>query len=174
MNKSQQINTENLSSISPPHCHQQLYRKQRCNLQMYARSGQSWQSLSSPLLLSPSIDNRSKTRNHSHESIQKLKRETNISPIHSSSMIDLSTPLNVSIKQDPIVQNSLLITNKSKSFKQQISTITTRRQHMLCKKKLPQNGIGRRQRMNSVENQGNKRCLFIRKREVLSDPVCIK
>ncbi|CAF0913959.1 unnamed protein product [Adineta steineri] len=154
INKSQQINAENISSGSPPHYHRQSHRKQRCNLQMYARSGQSWPSISPSPLISPIIDSRSKTRNHSNESIHKLKRETNISPIHSSSsMVDLSTPLNISIKQDPIVENSLLITNKSKSLKQQTSTITTRRQHMLCKKKTPQNGIRRRQCMNSVENQ---------------------
>jgi hypothetical protein len=158
-----------MSSTSPPHYHQQLHRKQRCNLQMYARSAQSWQSLSSPPLISPSIDNRCKTRNHSNESIHKIKRETNISPIHSSSMIELSTPLNISIKQDPIEQNSLLITNKSKSLKQQTSTITTRRQHMLCKKKVPHNGIRRRHRLNSVENLGNKKYVFIRELLILSD-----
>ncbi len=151
--KSQQINTDHMSSEISPHYHQQLHRKQRCNLQMYARTSQSWQSLPSPPLISPIIDNRSKIRNHSNESINKI----NISPIHTSSpssIIDLSIPLNISIKQDSIEQNSLLITNKSKTLKQPISTITTRRQHMLCKKKIPQNGLRRRQRMNSVENQG--------------------
>jgi hypothetical protein len=119
---------------------------------MYARSRQSWQSLSSPPLISSTIDH------HSNETIQKPKREINISPIHSlSPMIDLSTPLNISIKPDPIEQNSILITNKSKSLKQQTSTITTRRQHMLCKKKNPQNGMRRRQQMNSVENLGNQK-----------------
>jgi hypothetical protein len=151
--KSQQINNDNISSESPPHYHQQLHRKQRCNLQMYARTSQSWQSLPSPpLLISPT-----KLRNHSNESSNKIKREINISPIHTSSptsLMDLSTPLNISIKQDSNEQNSILITNKSKSLKQQISTITTRRQHMLCKKKIPQNGLRRQQRMNSVENQG--------------------
>jgi hypothetical protein len=127
---------------------------------MYARTDQSWQSLPSPPLISPTIDNRSKTRNYSNESIHKIKREMNISPIHTSSstsIMDLSTPLNISIKQDSIEQNSILITNKSKSLKQSVSKITTRRQHMLCKKKIPQNGLRRRQRMNSVENQGNIR-----------------
>ena len=122
---------------------------------MYARSSQSWQPLPSPPLINLSIDN------HSNESIQKTKRELNISPIHSSStMIDLSTPLNISIKQDPIE----LITTKSKSLKQQTSKITTRRQHMLCKKKIPQNGIRRRQRMNSVENQGNEKSSILSER----------
>jgi hypothetical protein len=144
---------ENNSSESPPHYHQQLHRKQRCNLQMYARTGQSWQSLPSPPLRSPTIDQRSKSRNHSNESISKL----NLSPIHSSIM-DFSTPLNISIKQDPIEDNSISSTNKSKISKQQSSTITTRRQQMLCKKKMPQNGLRRRQRMNSVENQGNRTC----------------
>ncbi len=143
--KSQQITTENSPEESPPHCHQQLYRKQRCNLQMYARTGQSWQSLPSPPLKSPSIDHRSKTRNHSNESIPKL----NISPTHSSIM-DYSTSLNISIKQESNDDNSISSTNKSKSSKQQ-----TRRKHMLCKKKMPQNGLRRRQRMNSTENQGN-------------------
>lgn len=144
-NKSQQINTENLSSESSLHFHQQVHRKQRCNLQMYAKSSQSWQSLPSPLV-SPINDHRSKSRNHSNESLHKIK----ISPIHTSSptsMMDFSTPLNISIKQETIEQNSI----KTKSSKQQI----TRRKHMLCKKKLPQNGgLRRRQRMNSVENQG--------------------
>ena len=135
---------ENNSSESPPHYHQQLHRKQRCNLQMYARTGQSWQSIPSPPLRSPTIDQRSKTRNHSNESIQKL----NLSPVHSSIM-DYSTPLNISIKQDPSE-------DKSKISKQQTSAITTRRQQMLCKKKMPQNGLRRRQRMNSVENLGKK------------------
>lgn len=124
---------------------------------MYARSGQSWQSIPSPPLLSPTNDHRSKTRNHSNESLHKSKREINISPIHTSSptsINDLSTPLNISIKRDSIEENPILITNKSKSLKQQVSTITTRRQHMLCKKKVPQNGLRRRQCMNSVENQG--------------------
>jgi hypothetical protein len=120
---------------------------------MYARTGQSWQSLPSPPLRSPTIDQRSKSRNHSNESISKL----NLSPIHSSIM-DFSTPLNISIKQDPIEDNSISSTNKSKISKQQSSTITTRRQQMLCKKKMPQNGLRRRQRMNSVENQGNRKC----------------
>jgi hypothetical protein len=127
---------------------------------MYARTDQSWQSLPSPPLISPTIDNRSKTRNYSNESIHKIKREINISPIHTSSstsIMDLSIPLNISIKQDPIEQNSILITNKTKTLKQQVSTITTRRQQMLCKKKIPQNGLRRRQRMNSVENQGKIR-----------------
>ena len=117
---------------------------------MYARSSQSWQSLSPALLLSPTIENRSKIRNHSNDSIQKL----NLSPIQTSSsttLMDFSTPLNISIKHDPIEQNSI----KSKSPKKQATpTITTRRQQMLCKKKLPQNGLRRRQRMNSVENLG--------------------
>jgi hypothetical protein len=142
-NKSQQMTIDNNSEESPPHYHQQLHRKQRCNLQMYARTGQSWQSLPSPPLKSPTMDHRWKTRNHSNESIQKL----NISPIHSSIM-DFSTPLNISIKQDPIEDNSISSINKSKISKQQ-----TRRQQMLCKKKMPQNGLRRRQRMNSVENQ---------------------
>ncbi|CAF0984512.1 unnamed protein product [Rotaria sordida] len=155
-NKSQQINTENLSSsISSPHYHQQLHRKQRSNLQMYARSRQSWQSLTSPPLINTSIDK------HSNESINKIKHETNISPINSSlslsssssSMIDLSIPLNISIKSEPIEQNSSLISNKSKKLKQPTSTITTRRQHMLCKKKISQNSLRRHQRMNSVESQ---------------------
>ncbi|CAF0907821.1 unnamed protein product [Rotaria sordida] len=155
-NKSQQINTENLSSsISSPHYHQQLHRKQRSNLQMYARSRQSWQSLTSPPLINTSMDK------HSNESINKIKHETNISPINSSlslsssssSMIDLSIPLNISIKSEPIEQNSSLILNKSKKLKQPTSTITTRRQHMLCKKKISQNSLRRHQRMNSVESQ---------------------
>ena len=129
-NKSEQINTENLSSLSPPQYHQQLHRKQRCNLQMYARSGQSWQSLSSPPLISLLKDN------HANELIPKTKREINISPIYSSSTVmDLSTPLNISIKQEPVEQTTVLITNKSKGLKQQSSAITTRRKQLLCKKK---------------------------------------
>ncbi|CAF2440770.1 unnamed protein product [Rotaria sp. Silwood2] len=153
-NKSQQINPENLSSSIPsPHYHQQLHRKQRSNLQMYARSRQSWQSLTSPPLINLSIDN------HSNESIHKIKHETTISSINSSlsssssSMNDLSIPLNISIKSESIEQNSSLVSNKSKSLKQPTSTITTRRQHMLCKKKIPQNGIRRHQHVNSVEDQ---------------------
>jgi hypothetical protein len=156
--KSQQINTEQNSSESPPHYHQQLHRKQSCNLHLYARSSQSWQSLPSPPLLSP------KTRNHSNESMHKF----NISPIHTSSptsIMDFSTPLNISIKQDPIEQNAILMTNKSKSSKQSTSTITTRRQQMLCQRKTPQNGLRRRQRMNSVENQGKKTHITLRIRK---------
>ncbi|CAF0904706.1 unnamed protein product [Adineta ricciae] len=154
LEKSEKITMENNSSMSPPHFHQQVHRKQRCNLQMYARSDQSWPLLSSSLSISPTVEQRVKMRNRSSESLHKTKRETNISPIHSSvSMTDLSVPLNISIKQDPIEQNSLLNTNKTKSLKQTPSVVTTRRQQMLCKKKTPQNGLRRRRRMNSVENQ---------------------
>jgi hypothetical protein len=79
--------------------------------------------------------------------------------------MDFSTPLNISIKQDPIEQNAILTTNKSKSSKQQTSTITTRRQQMLCQRKIPQNGLRRRQRMNSVENQGKKTHITLRIRK---------
>lgn len=147
-NKSQQMAVENNPSTSPPHYHQQIHRKQRCNLQLYARSDQSWPALPSSLLLSPPAESRSKTRNHSNESTPKIKREANVSAVHASvSMTDVSTPLNVSIKQDPTEQNGLA--------KQHSSTRITRRQQMLCKKKVPQNGLRRRQRVNSVENQGN-------------------
>ncbi|CAF3322018.1 unnamed protein product [Rotaria socialis] len=162
--KSEQINTENLSSVSPPHYHQQLHRKQRCNLQMYARSSLSWQSLPSPPLLNLSLEN------YSNESTHKNKRDTNISPIYasslsssssssssspsasSSSMMDFTLPLNISIKSEPAEQNSTSTPNKSKPIKQSSSTVTTRRQHMLCKKKIPQNGARHPQRMNSVED----------------------
>ena len=160
LEKSDKITMENNSSMSPPHFHQQVHRKQRCNLQMYARSDQSWPLLSSSLSISPRVEQRVKTRNRSSESLHRTKREMNISPIHSSvSMTDLSIPLNISIKQDPIERNSLLNTNKIKSLKQTLSAVTTRRQQMLCKKKTPQNGLQRRRRMNSVENQGNKQGL---------------
>jgi hypothetical protein len=115
---------------------------------MYARSGQSWQSVPSPPSLSPSKTNQF---NDSNDSIEKFQRETLILPIHSSIM-DFSTPLNISIKPEPTEQNSLSSTKRTKSMKQQT---TTRRQHMICKKKLPQNGLRRRPCMNSVENQGN-------------------
>ncbi|CAF3446741.1 unnamed protein product [Rotaria sp. Silwood1] len=154
--KSEQMTTENLSSSIPsPHYHQQLHRKQRSNLHMYARSRQSWQSSTCPPSINSSIDN------HSNESIHKIKHETTISPINSSSssssssssMIDLSIPLNISIRSEPIGHSSSSVSNKSKSLKQPKSTVTTRRQHMLCKKKIPHNGIRRYQRMNSVENR---------------------
>ncbi|CAM4743871.1 unnamed protein product [Rotaria magnacalcarata] len=162
-NKSEKINTENLSSVSHPHYHQQLHRKQRCNLQMYARSSLSWQSLPSPPLLNLSLEN------YSNESVHKNKRDANISPIYASSlssssssspsssasspsMMDFTLPLNISIKSEPAEQNSTSTPSKTKPINQSSSTVTTRRQHMLCKKKIPQNGARRPQRMNSVED----------------------
>lgn len=162
--KSEQINMENISTESPPHHYQQLHRKQRCNLQMYARSSQSWQSLPSPPLLKSSVENHSMKRNHSNDSVHKPKCETNMSPMYispsspssssSSSMMDLSMPLDISVKSEPDEQSSL---NKSKSLKSSTLSVTTRRQKMLSNKKVAQNGTTRRhQRMNSVEDQGKK------------------
>lgn len=144
LRKCREMKIEDDSTESSPHYHQQVHRKQRCNLHLYARSGQAWQALPSPPLKSPSANPRSKLRYHSNESLSK---SANHSPIQTA--MDVSTPLNISIKQDPIEENL----NKSKPSKQH----PTRRRQMLCKKKLPQNGLRRRQqRMNSVENHGKK------------------
>lgn len=144
LQKCREIKVEENSSESSPHYHQQIHRKQRSNLHMYARSGQSWQLLPSPPLKSPNHDQqRSKLRSHSNESLNL-------------SSMEFSTPLNVSIKQDPIDDNETNHLNKSKSSKQQ-----RRRRQMLCKKKLPQNNYRqRRKRLNSVENHG-KRFYFL-------------
>lgn len=141
LRKCREIKHDDESAESSPQYHQ-AHRKQRSNLHLYARSGQAWQSLPSPPLKSPSADQRTKLR------YESLSKSANHSPIHTS--MDVSTPLNISIKQDPIEENL----NKSKSSKQH----PTRRRQMLCKKKLPQNGRRRQQqqpRMNSVENLGN-------------------
>ncbi|CAF4646009.1 unnamed protein product, partial [Rotaria magnacalcarata] len=67
-------------------------------------------------------------------------------------MMDFTLPLNISIKSEPAEQNSTSTPSKTKPINQSSSTVTTRRQHMLCKKKIPQNGARRPQRMNSVED----------------------
>ena len=143
---------EENSSESSPHYHRQIHRKQRSNLHMYARSGQSWQSSPSPPpLKSPTHDQtRSKLRSHSNESWNK---SSNLSSM------EFSTPLNISIKQESIDDNAINHLNKSKSSKQAQTTTPNRRRRrrqMLCKKKLPQNKCRRQQRLNSVENHGRK------------------
>ena len=149
--KSDQINIDHPSSDALPHCHQQLYRKQRCNLHLYARSDQARQPISSPPLSSSSPRrSRSRTPNHRRADSLEPKHEVRSSPLRSAPIRDLLSPLNVSVKQE---------SSKSKLSKR---TADTRRRQILCKKKLPENAPAhrrlRRQRTNSVENQGNERC----------------
>ena len=144
--------------ISPHQYYQQVHRKQRCNLQMYARSGDSWQPLPSPPLVSPTNTSRSTARMHRlldhHGSPEKIAREPDLSPVVAA-RLDLITPLNVSVKQESTEENALLIPAKPKSIRH----TPARRQQMLCKKKISQNGLRRREQMNSVENLGKRRRL---------------
>lgn len=148
-NKSDQINIDHSSSDVLPHCHQQLYRKQRCNLHLYARSDQSWQPRPS----------RSRTPIHRRADSVESKHEVRSSPLRSAPISDLFSPLNVSVKQETREENALQASSKSKSTKRTAKENTRRRQ-ILCKKKLPDNAPThrrlRRQRTNSVENQGNE------------------
>ena len=136
-----------------PHCHQQLYRKQRCNLHLYARADQSWQPLSSPRR------SRSRTPTHRRGDSVESKHEVHSSPLRSAPISDLFSPLNVSVKQETREENALQTSSKSKSTKR-TAPENTRRRQILCKKKLPDNAPThrrlRRQRTNSVENQGNE------------------
>lgn len=84
-----------------------------------------------------------------HRSPEKIVREPDRSPV-GAARLDLITPLNVSIQQESTEENSLLIEAKPKSIRQ----TPARRQQMLCKKKVSQNGLRRREQMNSVENLG--------------------
>ena len=115
---------------------------------------------------------------HYHQQFQRKQRsnlhlftrmDTNPSKING---LDVFTPLNVSIKQEMIEENSPSMKKKSQKRRSSGGSPRRRPEQVLCKKKLEENGSlprrSRRARTTSVENQGKHHLFVIVYRSFLS------